>query len=145
MHANKNMARPNKEDVTVFVLGSSQGSQVILSEVKVTEASLPSDSLCRGGSWRWTVGEWEPKKVAHFKQQGSATLALHGQSSSVVVAEVSRPLNHYVILFPYISSVLMRKWRPEEYPPQTRLSHGSRWCVYINADMSIISWLLHVC
>lgn len=37
----------NKEDVTVFVLGSSQGSLVQLLEVKVSEGPLPSDSLCR--------------------------------------------------------------------------------------------------
>lgn len=45
----KAMSGPNKGNVIVFVLGSSQGSQVMLSEVKVTEASLPSDSFYRGG------------------------------------------------------------------------------------------------
>ncbi len=95
------MPGPNKEDVTGFVLGSSQGSQVILSEVEVTEASLQSDSLPGGGGHE---GEWlgsRSIKETHFKQQDSQTLTLHGGSSRfhVVVAEVSaRPLNHYVTL-----------------------------------------------
>lgn len=48
VHTTENMPDPNKDDVRVFVLGSSQGSLVRLSEVKVAERSVPFDSLCRG-------------------------------------------------------------------------------------------------
>lgn len=49
VRANKNIPGPNKDHVTVFVRGSSKGSQVVLSEVKITEAPLPFDSLRGGG------------------------------------------------------------------------------------------------
>lgn len=45
VHANKSMFGPNKENSTSFVLWPSRGSEVKLSEVKVNEGSLPSDSL----------------------------------------------------------------------------------------------------
>jgi len=40
------MSGLKKENVSAFVEGSQQGSQVMLSEVKVTEAVLSADSLC---------------------------------------------------------------------------------------------------
>lgn len=81
--SNKNTPGPNKENVTVFVLGSWQGSQVTLSEVKVTEAALPSDSFCRGGhggeQWGGRSG-WR-KHTLNRKSRGFHVVVREQQAS----------------------------------------------------------------
>ena len=95
VHTNKNTSGSDKENVTVFVRGSWRGSWVKLSGVKVTEAS---DSLCRGGWWRWPVGGQGPREAAHFAQRDSdSNSSWTEQRVSCGGSRVSaRPLNHYL-------------------------------------------------
>lgn len=91
MHANKNMPGSNKDDVSGFVVRSSQGSQVTLLEIEVIEASLPSDSLPGGGGHEDEPQGSRSIKETHYEQQGSPAVAVHRESSGfhVVAAEVS--------------------------------------------------------
>lgn len=89
----------DKMSKNVFVLRSHRGSWVILSEVKVSEASLPSDSFCH------RVTKVNGREVGG--NQGStleaAGPALHGAEQNVSCGgsasggHVSTlPLNHHV-------------------------------------------------